>query len=66
MVRIVGVQGSPRKNRNTEALLGHALKAAEEVGAETEIINLAELKVLPCVGCGTCVKERRCPLDDED
>ena len=66
MVKIVGVQGSPRKSRNTETLLRHALAAAEEAGAETELVNLAELNVKPCVGCNTCVKEKRCPLDDED
>jgi len=66
MVRIVGVQGSPRKGRNTEVLLRHALAAAEEAGAETELVNLAELDVKPCVGCNTCVREKRCPLDDED
>jgi len=66
MVRIMGVQGSPRKGRNTEVLLRHALAAAEEAGAETELVNLAELDVKPCVGCNTCVREKRCPLDDED
>ncbi|MCK4583031.1 NAD(P)H-dependent oxidoreductase, partial [Candidatus Bathyarchaeota archaeon] len=53
MVRIIGVQGSPRKSRNTEALLRHALAAAEEAGAETELVNLAELNVKPCIGCNT-------------
>jgi multimeric flavodoxin WrbA len=66
MVRIVGVQGSPRKSRNTETLLRHALAASEEAGAETELVNLAELSIKPCVGCNTCVREKRCPLDDED
>jgi len=66
MVRIVGVQGSPRKSRNTEALLRHALAAAEEAGAEMELVNLAELNIKPCIGCNTCVREKRCPLDDED
>jgi len=66
MVRIVGVQGSPRKTRNTETLLRYALAAAEEAGAETELVNLAELNIKPCIGCNTYVREKRCPLDDED
>lgn len=66
MVRIFGVQGSHRKGRNSDALLRHALAAAEEAGAETELVNLAELDIRPCVGCNTCVRERRCPLDEED
>ena len=34
MVRIIGVQGSPRKSRNTETLLRSALAATEGAVAE--------------------------------
>lgn len=67
MVKILGVSGSPRKGRNTEYLLNAALKAASEVdGAETELIRLSDYKILSCDGCNLCVKENRCPLDEED
>lgn len=65
-VKVLGVSGSPRKGKNTEKLLTTALGAAEEAGAETELFSLAELSIKPCTGCNTCVRERRCPLDDED
>lgn len=65
-VRVLGISGSPRAGRNTEALLGKALEAAEAEGAETEMLSLAGLKILPCTGCNTCAKERRCPQDEED
>lgn len=64
--KVLGVSGSPRKGKNTDALLRVALGAAEEAGTETEILSLADLKILPCIGCNTCVKERRCPQDEED
>lgn len=58
--------GSPRKGKNTEKLLSFALEAAEEAGAETGLLSLAGLDIKPCTGCGTCVREGRCPQDEED
>jgi len=40
MVRVVGVQGSPRKSQNTEALLRHVLVAAENAGAEDRTVTV--------------------------
>jgi multimeric flavodoxin WrbA len=65
-VKVLGISGSPRKGRNTEALLDQALEAAEAAGAETEVLSVAELSINPCTGCGTCVRERRCPQDEGD
>jgi multimeric flavodoxin WrbA len=65
-VKVLGVSGSPRKGRNTEKLLSLALGTAEAAGAEVELISLAEMKITPCRGCNTCVREKRCPLDEED
>jgi multimeric flavodoxin WrbA len=59
-VKVLGVSGSPRKGRNTEKL------AAEAAGAEVELLSLAEMNITPCRGCNTCVREKRCPLDEED
>jgi multimeric flavodoxin WrbA len=65
-VKVLGISGSPRKGRNTEKLLLCALEAAKEAGASTELLSLAELNIRQCVGCNTCVREKRCPLDDGD
>jgi multimeric flavodoxin WrbA len=65
-VKVLGVSGSPRRGRNTEKLLSIALEAAEGAGAEVELISLAEMKITSCRGCNTCVREKRCPLDEED
>ena len=65
-IKVLGVSGSPRKGRNTEQLLRAALDAASELDVETELVSLSDLKILPCDGCNTCVKEKRCPLDAED
>lgn len=65
-VKVLGISGSPRKGKNTEKLLAASLEAAEDAGAETELLRLAELCIKSCTGCNTCVREKRCPLDDED
>lgn len=65
-IKILGVSGSPRKGKNTGSLLQAALEAAQEAGAETELLSLAGLSILPCTGCNTCVREKRCSQDGED
>lgn len=39
-MKIIAVNGSPRKNWNTHILLCKALDGAKAVGAQTELINL--------------------------
>ena len=65
MVRILGIVGSPRKGGNTEIILNNALEAARSIGAETEIILLADNRVEPCDGCGVCSKTGKCKMDDD-
>jgi len=67
MVKVLGLSGSPRKERNTEYLLNTALEAASKVeGVMTELVRLSDYKILPCDGCNVCAKEGRCPLDEQD
>ena len=65
-IKVLGVSGSPRKGKNTGSLLQAALDAAQEAGAETELLSLAGLSILPCTGCNTCVREKRCSQDGDD
>lgn len=65
-IKVLGISGSPREGRNTEKLLIEALNTVEEAGAETEVLSLGRLNIQTCIGCNTCVKEKRCPLDEED
>ena len=65
MVLVLGIVGSPRRGGNTEIVVKNALKAAEEIGAETELLLLAENKVEPCRACGTCGKTGECIIKDD-
>ena len=54
MKKIIAINGSPRKNGNTAEVLAHALKGAQESGAETELIHLADLEFSGCKSCFAC------------
>ncbi len=48
-MKIIAVNGSPRKKRNTHILLEKCLDGAKEVGAETELINLNDINFKGCI-----------------
>ena len=62
---ILGLQGSPRKKGNTDYLLSTFLQAAEQRGAATRIIPVAERNILPCKEYVVCEKKGTCPIDDD-
>ena len=53
-MKILAVNGSPRKQCNTATLLKKALEGASSKGAETEIINLYDLNFVGCTSCFAC------------
>ncbi len=53
-MKIIAINGSPRKNSNTAVLLEHALEGASLQGAETELINHYELDYKGCMSCFAC------------
>ena len=65
-MKVVGVFGSPRKDSNTTILAREVLRAASEVGAETEEFVLEELEFHGCQGCNQCKTAREdCGQTDE-
>ena len=65
MVTILGILGSPRKGKSNDILLDAALNAIKEK-ADVEKIILSEFKISPCNGCDTCVRQKPCPLSEND
>ncbi len=53
-LKIYFVNGSPRKQWNTGTVLKRAIEGATSVGAETELINLYDLKYKGCISCFAC------------
>jgi len=53
-MKVVAVNGSPRKTWNTATLLQKALDGAKSIGAQTEFIHLYDLDFKGCTSCFTC------------
>jgi len=53
-MKTIFINGSPRKNWNTHKLLLEAERGAKEMGAETELIHLFDLKFMDCISCFAC------------
>ncbi len=53
-MKVIGVNGSPRKKWNTGTLLAKALEGAASQGAETESYHLYDLNYKGCVSCFAC------------
>jgi len=69
-MKVIGLNGSPRKNKNSKKLLENALAGAASLGAETEIIDLFDLKYSGCLSCFACKKLGhksfgRCAVNDD-
>lgn len=53
-MRVIGINGSPRKNKNTAMMLDAALEGAGSQGAEVERIDLYDLDYTGCKSCFAC------------
>lgn len=67
-MKVLAVNGSARKNGNTQALVEAALEPLRAAGIEVESISLAGLTVGGCTACARCKKEGdgRCYGRDDD
>ncbi|MFO7965485.1 MAG: NAD(P)H-dependent oxidoreductase [Desulfobacterales bacterium] len=62
---ILGLNGSPRKNGNTEYLVNTFLSEAEALGAHTRLVKVCDKKIEPCRELMVCEKKGFCPLRDD-
>jgi multimeric flavodoxin WrbA len=53
-MKVMAVNGSPRKRWNTATLLEKALEGAAAQGAETELVHLYDLNFQGCQSCFAC------------
>ena len=68
-MKVIAVNGSPRKNWNTHLLLEKCLDGAKEAGAETEMINLYDIDFKGCTSCFACKRKGivtdKCAMKDD-
>lgn len=69
-MKVIAINGSPRKNWNTATLLEKALDGAKSVGADVEMIHLYDLSFKGCTSCFACKRKGsqlngKCAMKDD-
>jgi multimeric flavodoxin WrbA len=67
MIKVIGFNGSARKDGNTAILIRHVFTELEKAGIETELVNLAGKTLHGCIACYKCKdnQDRRCAVKDD-
>lgn len=65
-MKILAINGSHRKGKNTAAMLSTVLAEAEAAGAKTELVELMDYTILECVSCNKCFFKPECSIKDDD
>ncbi len=63
-MKVLMINGSPRKDGNTSIALGEMKKTFEAEGVETEIFRVGNQNVRGCIACGRCGETGKCVFDD--
>jgi multimeric flavodoxin WrbA len=69
-MKVIAINGSPRKKWNTATLLEKALEGANSEGSEVELIHLYDLNFKGCTSCFSCKLKGgksygKCAMKDE-
>lgn len=66
-MKVLGINGSPRKNGNTKLLLEKVFAPLQEAGIETELFQLGGRKVHGCTACGKCreIQDGKCHIKND-
>lgn len=65
-MKILAINGSHRKGKNTSEMLKLVLEEASASGAQTELVELVDFNIKPCVSCNKCLRRTTCSITDDD
>ena len=63
-MKVLILNGSPRKNGNTKHILDEMIKTFKEEGVETELVEVGSKAIRGCACCGYCSKNGKCVFED--
>ena len=63
-MKVLILNGSPRKNGNTSLALKEMEKIFLENEIETEVIQIGQMEIRGCLGCYSCKTTGKCAIDD--
>lgn len=66
-MKVLGINGSPRKNGNTKLLIESVFKPLNDAGITTEFFQLGGKQVHGCTACGKCreIQDQRCHIKND-
>ena len=64
-MKVLLLQGSPRKGGNSELLLKEMVKVFDQYGVESEIVEIGTKDIRGCISCGYCSSHDECVFKDE-
>ncbi len=66
-MKVVAINGSPRKNGNTKLLLEAVLQPLRDAGWQAELIQVGGLPIQGCRACGKCIEKQnqRCIFEND-
>lgn len=66
-MKVVGINGSPRKDGNTSLLIQTVFIELNRLGIDTELISLSGKNIKGCMACRACVKNKnkQCVMTDD-
>ena len=63
-MKVLLLNGSPRKDGNTEIALKEMVKVFENEGIDCELVQVGNKPIRGCIACGGCRKIGKCVFDD--
>jgi len=66
-MKVIGFNGSPRRDGNTSILFNHVFREIEKESIETELIQLSAKEIHGCIACYKCFenKDQQCAVKDD-
>lgn len=66
-MKVIGINGSPRKEGNTVIMMREVFKILEQNGIEIELIQLGGTGIRPCIACFKCceLKNGKCVIKND-
>ncbi|MCH4889225.1 flavodoxin family protein [Acidaminobacter sp. JC074] len=67
-MKVIAINGSPRKKGNTSLLIGDIFNELNESGIETKEVNVGSKHFKGCLACGGCWqnKDKKCVIKNDD
>lgn len=63
-MKVLLINGSPKKNGNTAYALNQMAEVFASQGVETEILHIGNQAIRGCIACGSCAQKGQCVFDD--